>query len=116
MEKEKVTREQAVERINENYEVLDTAYGKIHLSKAFFAATGAIGALSAGVGIAGLIVSGVGVLPIAVTTIGAAAAGVSAKFFGDENKELARLQEEDSYNQSLQRRIEEKDQAKVKTK
>ncbi|MBQ7105354.1 MAG: hypothetical protein IJN90_05810 [Bacilli bacterium] len=116
MEKEKVTREQAVERINDNYEIIDTAYGRIRASKKFFAVTGTIGALSTGVGIAGLVVTGFTLLPITVTALGVAAAGVSAKFYSDENKECARLQAEDEHNQTLQRRIEAKDQEKVKVK
>ena len=116
MEKEIVTKEEAQERINDNYEVIDTAYGRIKASKRWFAVCGTIGAIAAGVGVAGIATVGFVLAPVATTGLGVAAALVSAKFYNDENKEQARLIDADNKNYETAQRIEEKSKAKVKTK
>ena len=88
MEKEIVTKEEAQERINENYEVIDTAYGRIKASKRWFAVCGTIGAIAAGIGVAGIATVGFVLVPVATTGLGVAAAVVSAKFYNDETKEI----------------------------
>lgn len=116
MEKEIVTKEEAQERINDNYEVIDTAYGRIKASKRWFAVCGTIGAIAAGVGVAGIATVGFVLVPVATTGLGVAAALVSAKFYNDENKEQSRLIDADNKNYETAQRIEEKSKAKVKTK
>lgn len=111
MEK-KVTKDQALERINDNFEVIDTAYGRIKASKRWFAVCGTIGAIAAGIGVAGIATVGFVLAPVATTGLGVAAAVVSAKFYSDENIEHARLLDADNKNFEAKERIE----AKVKTK
>lgn len=113
-EKEIVTKEEAQERINDNFEVIDTAYGKIKASKRWFAVCGTIGAIAAGVGVAGIATLGFVLVPVATTGLGVAAAVVSAKYYNDETKEHARMVEADDRNYEASQRIEEK--SKVKTK
>ena len=113
-EKELVTREEAKERINENFEVIDTAYGQIKASKRWFAVCGTIGAIAAGVGVAGIATLGFVLVPVATTGLGIAAAVASAKYYNDENKEQARLVEADNKNYEAAQRIEAK--TKVKSK
>ena len=113
-EKELVTREEAKERINENFEVIDTAYGQIKASKRWFAVCGTIGAIAAGVGVAGIATLGFVLVPVATTGLGVVTAIVSAKYYNEEKKEHARLVEADDRNYEASLRIEEK--SKVKTK
>ena len=113
-EKKIVTKEEALKRINDNFEVIDTAYGKIKASKRWFAVCGTIGAIAAGVGAAGIATLGFVLVPVATTGLGVAAAIVSAKYYNEEKKEHARMVEADKRNYDALQRIEEK--SKVKTK
>lgn len=115
MENEIVTKEEALDRVKENYEVIDTAYGRINASKKWFAACGTIGAIATGIGVAGIATLGFVLAPVATTGLGIAAAVTSAKFYNDENKELNRMIEADEKNVATQERIEAK-AAKVKTR
>ena len=113
-EKKIVTKEEAQKIINDNFEVIDTAYGKIKASKRWFAVCGTIGAIGAVVGVAGIATLGFVLVPVATTGLGVAAAIVSAKYYNEEKKEHARLAEADNRNYDALQRIEEK--SKVKTK
>ena len=114
MGKEIVTKEEAQERIKENYAVLDTAYGRINASKRWFTVCGTICAIAAGIGVAGIATIGFVLAPVAATGLGVATAVVSVKFYSDEKRVHASLIEEDNKNYEAAQRIEEK--AKVKTK
>ena len=112
MENKKVTVEEVIERINKNREVIKTAYGKVSVSKKFFAVCGVIGTVAAGIGVAGIATLGFVLVPVATTGLGVAAAVTGGIFYNGENNEERRLESAWRDNKEAAKRIAEK----VKTK
>ena len=114
MENKKVTREEAIERVSSNREVIRTAYGNVSVSKKFFAVCGVIGTVAAGIGVAGMATLGFVLVPVATTGLGGAAAVTSGIFYNGENKEERRLQDAWLENKAAANRIVEKQKVKAK--
>ena len=114
MEKKIVTREEAIERVKENREVINTAYGRVNVSKTFFKICGAVGVVAAGIGVAGIATLGFVLVPVATTGLGVAAAVTSGIFYNGENKEERRLQDAWLENKAAANRIVEKQKVKAK--
>lgn len=112
MEKKIVTREEAIERVSENREIIRTAYGNVNVSKTFFKVCGAIGAVAAGIGVAGIATLGFVLVPVATTGLGVAAAVTSGIFHRGETKEGQRLEEAWEENKAVANRIVEKQKVK----
>ncbi len=120
-EKNIVTKEEALERINENFEEIDSAYGKIRVSKIFFKVCAGIGIGATVVGVAGIATLGFALAPVATTGLGIASAATGLIFNKGENDEYARMQEAEERNIRAKRSIvvkevlkEEKAKQKVK--
>jgi len=114
MENRIVTREEALNRIEENFNELEIAYGKVRISKKFFALCGVLGTVSAGIGIVGLATVGFVLAPITAAGLGIGAAVSSIFFYKDELNEEKRLDNHSIKNQAALHRIEEKAKIKVK--
>jgi len=105
MEDKKVTSEEAIGRLQENKEVIRTAYGNVRVSKTFFAVCAAIGTVAAGIGVAGMATLGFVLVPVATTGLGVAAAVTSGIFYNGENKEERRLEEAWAENKAIANRL-----------
>lgn len=114
MEKKIVTREEAIERVKENREVINTAYGRVNVSKTFFKICGAVGVVAAGIGVAGIATLGFVLVPVATTGLGVATAVTSGIFHRGETKEGHRLEEAWEENRAIANRIVEKQKVKSK--
>ena len=114
MANRKVTREEAIERVSDNREVIRTAYGNVSVSKKFFTACGIIGTVAAGIGVAGIATLGFVLVPVATTGLGVAAAVTSGIFYNGENKEEKRLEEAWRENKEAANRIAAKQKTKTR--
>lgn len=98
MEKEvkKVTKEEALERIDENLEVINSSFGTIKFNKVLFGVCAGVGLVATGAGIVGTVVWGLSIAAAATTGLGAAAAITSGIFYKKEKEtelEYNRLEE-----------------------
>lgn len=109
MEKNIVTKEEAIERIYDNMTTLKTAHGKVRFNKTFFAICAGIGTVCTGIGIAGIVTLGLAVAPITTTGLGLAAAVTSGAFYKGEVNEGRRISEKMQQNYDLMQKISEKD-------
>ena len=79
MEKEvKVTKEEALERVDDNFETLNSIYGTIKVNKVFFGVCAGVSLVSGAIGTGLLIAGGLAVAPIIATGFGVAGTAYSA--------------------------------------
>lgn len=115
-----VTKEEAVERIQDNLEEIDCAAGRIRVSKTFFKVCAAIGAGATVIGGIGIGVLGFTLVPVATTGLGIASVVTGLAFNKDKNNEMDDMARSQQRNLQALRSIEVreamKEEAKVKTK
>lgn len=93
-------KEEAIERIDENLETIETNKGKIRFNSVWFTVCSGIGLVATGVGIAGCIALGLTTFPLVTTGIGVATTIVPNAIKSYERKqynaydEIAEEQEE----------------------
>lgn len=86
-EEKLVTKEEALERIDENLETINSAFGKIKFNKIFFGVCAGIGVVCTGAGIIGTAVWGLSVASAVATGFGAGAAITGGIFYKQQNDE-----------------------------
>jgi hypothetical protein len=106
MEKEvkEVTKEEALERIDENLEVIKSSFGTIKFNKIFFGVCAGVGLAATGVGIVGTVVWGLSVASGVTMGLGAAASVTSGIFLSKEKQtelEYNRLEEKNLDSQKV---------------
>ena len=121
MENERVvTKEDALERINNNMKTIDTGYGQIHVNKKFFRNCAIVGGVSTGVGAVLLATVGFVLVPIAVTGLGVIATATNGAFYFGEKLKEEDLEDAYTENKAFYLRIKGKEEnsnkAKVKSK
>lgn len=96
-----VTKEQALERVYNNAETIETGYGQIHVNKKFFRNCAIVSGISTGVGVALLATVGFVLVPVAVTGLGIIATGTNGAFYLGENAKLKELKEAEKINDDI---------------
>lgn len=103
-EEKKVTKEEALQRIDENLEVINSSFGTIKFNKIFFGVCAGVGLVATGAGIVGSIVWGLSVASGVTMGLGAAASITSGVFFNKEKQtelEYNRLEEKNLDSQKV---------------
>ena len=96
-----VTKEQALERVYNNMETIETGYGQIHVNKKFFRNCAIFSGIFTGVGAALMVATGFVLVPVAVTGLGVIATGTNGAFYLGENAKLKELNEAENTNRGI---------------
>lgn len=102
---QKVTKEEALQRIDDNLETIKFGKGQIRVNKTFFKVCAGVGLVATGFGIAGMVVVGLLATPIVTTVLGGAATATGLVFNKLEDKEKTRLEEAEERNNAAKSKI-----------
>lgn len=105
MDNTRVTKEEALERVNDNLETIEGAFGTIKFNKKFFGVFNGISLVSGVVGTGLLIAGGLAVAPIIATGCGLAGTIVSAVGLAKEKHEEEVMCEAEFRNTYIKNKI-----------
>ena len=92
-----LTKEEVIERLNNNFAVLDSAHGRIKVSRKFYTICACIGTVASVVGVAGIVAGGIALAPLTLG-LGIASVVTSVGSYNDTKKEEKFYQNLDAKN------------------